>query len=492
MTHWEPTDTPVKIVHAIGGVWHDGRSGSTFRSTCPADGRQLAEVARGQAEDLDDAVRAATDAFATGPWPRLSVSERARWLHRLADHLEADQERLARWEALDTGKPIAETRDGDIPRAIANLRFFADYAQHIPAISWSDTAGRQHTETREPLGVLGLITPWNLPLYLATWKLAPALMQGNCIILKPAELTPLTASRLAAAAMEIDFPPGVINIIHGFGPSEAGEALVRHPGVRAISFTGETATGQAIMAAAAPSLKKLSFELGGKGATLIFADADLDAAVPAAVRAAFRNAGQICLAGSRLLVHRSVRDEVVERVIDGARRLQPGLPLDESTTLGSLISAEHRASVIDAIEGAVRRGARILAGHGVDALPPALTNGAYLAPTVIEAAAQTDAIVQTEVFGPVVTIQTFDDDAEALALANGTAYGLSASLWTRDLRRAQAVSGGLRAGLVWVNTWFARELHTAFGGMGHSGIGREGGRHSLDFFSEAKTTTWEI
>ncbi|MEY4631838.1 MAG: hypothetical protein RIQ81_1958, partial [Pseudomonadota bacterium] len=342
---------------------------------------------------------------------------------------------------------------------------------------------------REPLGVTGLITPWNLPLYLATWKLAPALAQGNTIILKPAELTPLSATLLCELLNEAGLPKGVVNVVHGLGANSAGEALVRHPGVKAISFTGETGTGTAIMKDAAQTLKKLSFELGGKGATIIFDDADLEQAVPTACRAAFRNQGQICLAGSRLLVHESIAGQVIEKLLKQVGSIKIGDPLEDTTTMGSLISTEHRDKVASFVDHAsTARQGEILCG-GKTAQVAGLANGAFFEPTVIAGVKQDSRLIQEEIFGPVLTVQTFKTLEEAIQMTNGVPYGLSCSVFTRDGGRAQQFARRVRMGMVWINGWFIRDLHTAFGGMKRSGIGREGGRYSLDFFSEHKTVT---
>ena len=475
------------LAHFIGGTFHLAGDAETFLDLAPASDEPLAEVALGGKAAIDAAVQAAQQAL-NGPWGRSSAAERARMLRRLAEVTRRYSRELAIIEALDTGKPISETLNGDIPRAAANFDFFADLCAHQPSPSFQSEDGAWHATWREPLGVVGLITPWNLPLYLATWKIAPALAQGNAVILKPAELTPLSAAALGVLATEAGLPPGVLNVVQGFGAGSAGEALVRHPEVRAISFTGETTTGQAIMAAAAPTLKKLSFELGGKGATVIMADADLDRAAATAARAAFRNQGQICLAGSRLLVARSVLGPVLDRLLKATAAIVIGPPLAEATTMGSLICRAHRDKVQSYIDHARgEAGVEIVRGGDV---PAAFRDrGAYLEPTVIMGVAQDSRLIQEEIFGPVLTVQTFADEAEALTLVNGTAYGLSTSIWTRDQSQAMRLARSVRMGLTWVNCWFSRDLHTAFGGMKASGIGREGGQYGLDFFSEFKTIT---
>ncbi len=468
----------------IDGQWMAARSGRTFESINPATGERLAVVHEAGDQDVDLAVRAARRAFREGPWPRLNAAERSRMLDRMGDLIEQHQQELARLETLDTGKPIRESLEIDIPRAAYNFHFFADLIQsaHTECFPMDELA--LNYVRREPVGVAALITPWNLPLYLATWKVAPCLAAGNTCVLKPAELTPLTAARLATIAQEAGLPPGVLNVVQGFGPRSAGEALTRHPEVDLISFTGETTTGQAIMAAAASTLKRLSFELGGKGAAILFADVDLDHTVPILLRAAFQNQGEVCLAGSRILVEQSLYEPLLHRLTAAARCLRVGDPLDPQTEMGALISREHRAKVQAYVEIAAREGGRVLCGGSS---PSGFERGNFFLPTVITGLSPDSRVVQEEIFGPVVVVLPFRDEEEALALANGTAYGLSNVVCTRDLRRAHRVAARLESGIVWVNCWMLRDLRTPFGGYKKSGIGREGGRHSLEFFTEAKT-----
>lgn len=481
---------PDRCRHFIDGQYVESRNDAAFEKVLPAYGESWFDVAHGGEAEVEQAVKAAERA-AEGPWGKTTANDRAKMLRRIGDLIEANVETLALAESIDSGKPLSETLNGDIPRSAKNFHFFADLAAHQSFDTWLGEDGSQHTSFREPLGVTGLITPWNLPLYLATWKLAPALAQGNTIILKPAELTPLSATLLCELLNEAGLPKGVVNVVHGLGAKSAGEALVRHPGVKAISFTGETGTGSAIMKDAAPSLKKLSFELGGKGATIIFDDADLDLAAGTACRAAFRNQGQICLAGSRLLVHESVAGKVIDRLLKHIEAIRVGDPLDDSTTMGALISTEHRdkvASFVELTRSGHKGTGEILCGGKKPAIP-GLEKGAWFEPTVISNVAQDSRLIQEEIFGPVLTVQTFKDFDEALALTNGVPYGLSCSVFTRDGARAQQFARKVRMGMVWINGWFIRDLHTAFGGMKRSGIGREGGRYSLDFFSEHKTVT---
>ncbi len=472
--------------HFIGGEFVKSHDQATFPSISSVTGEKLTDVALGRSADVQSAVDAARTAFFNAGWRNSTYQERAQLLRRIGDLLLKHADELAAIESRDTGKPLCETMHGDIPRAAANFHFFADLCVNQSQPGYTGSDGSFHVSVREPIGVVGLITPWNLPLYLLTWKLAPALAQGNTVVMKPAELTPMSATALCYLLEEAGTPPGVVNMVHGFGADGAGAALVQHPEVKAISFTGETNTGVAIMRDAAPHLKKLSFELGGKGASVIFADADLVKATATATRAAFRNQGQICLAGSRLLVEASVYDEVISRIQEHMDKIIIGDPLNPHTTMGALISVEHRDRVASFVELAQGEGCKILKGGKI---PTALPQGAYFEPTLIGGVKQSSRLIQEEVFGPVLTVQSFHTTSEALDLLNGTPYGLSCSIWSSDPQTLDVMSRGSRMGMVWLNSWFLRELHTAFGGMKRSGIGREGGQYSLDFFSEFKTVS---
>jgi aminomuconate-semialdehyde/2-hydroxymuconate-6-semialdehyde dehydrogenase len=481
-----PQNPSATAFHFINGEFSPSKDGRTFDSINPANGDVLCKVALGGADEVAAAVSAAEVAWREGPWSKTTSTERAVMLRKIGDELLARKQEFAELESMDSGKPLSETLNADIPRAAFNFHFYADLCHHQMSPSFRSDDGSHHITVREPLGVVGLITPWNLPLYLAAWKLAPALAQGNSVVLKPAELTPLTAYALAEVFKKVGLPPGVVNIVQGFGPDSAGEALVKHPGVKAISFTGETSTGSAIMAAGSPSLKKMSFELGGKGASIIFADADIERAAKVATRAAMRNQGQVCLAGSRLLVEESVAARVIEIVKAELAKIKIGDPLDASTTLGALCGVEHRNKVKGFVDHArTIPGVKIEVGGQIPAHMPKA--GAWFEPTLITNVPQDSRLIQEEIFGPVLTVQTFKTFDEAIAMVNGTKYGLSCSVWTKDIDKANHAANKIRTGLVWINCWFIRNLHTAFGGMKQSGVGREGGQTSLDFFSEMKT-----
>ncbi len=470
-----------EIRNFIAGEWQG--TASSIDNFAPATGEVIAWVPRSGAAEVDAAVAAAREA--QPGWARLGMQERSRYLLRIAERLEARAEELTHLESLDTGKPVSLAASMDIPRAIANFRFFANAVLHDnPGFHPMDGTALNYT-LRKPVGVCALITPWNLPLYLLSWKAAPALAMGNTVVCKPSELTPMTAHALADIARDVGLPPGVFNVVHGYG-AEVGDALVRHRDVKLVSFTGGTTTGAKVAEATAASFRKTSLELGGKNPTIVFADADRAKAIDGAVRAGFTNQGQICLCGSRLLVESSIHDEVVAGMVQRLERMRLGDPKDPSTQLGALVSAAHRDKVEGYIKLAVEEGGKIVYGGKRPQLAGPLANGYFLQPTLVTGLSSRARAATDEIFGPVVTVHPFDVDSEAISMANEVRYGLAASVWTRDVSRAHRVAAALDSGMVWVNTWMMRDLRVPFGGMKDSGLGREGGVYSLETFSEAR------
>jgi len=468
----------LRLANFIGGAFVPPQSGAYFDDFEPASGEVIAQIPDSDRADVDAAVAAAKAAFPA--WSRTPAEQRSRVLLKLADLIEQNLEALACLESRDNGKPIGLARRLDIPRAVANFRFFATAILHHASEAHVTDAAALNYTLRQPLGVAGLISPWNLPLYLLSWKIAPAIASGNTCVAKPSELTPLTANRLAELTLEAGLPAGVINIVHGYGP-KAGAAICEHPDVPLISFTGGTVTGAKIAATAAPMFKKLSLELGGKNPNVIFADADLDEAMATTLRSSFWNQGEICLCGSRIFVERSICQDFVDRFAAAAPQLKIGDPSHEETQVGALISEAHLQKVLGYIELAKQEGGTIVAGgKRVDRA------GWFVEPTVITGLGCDRRVMQEEIFGPVVTITPFDGEEEAIAFANSTRYGLSATIWTSDLKRAHRVAAALDAGTIWVNCWLLRDLRVPFGGMKDSGVGREGGFESLRFFTEAK------
>jgi aminomuconate-semialdehyde/2-hydroxymuconate-6-semialdehyde dehydrogenase len=473
------------IPNFIDGRHVEPISGQYLDNIEPATGQVYSRVADSDARDVELAAQAAAKAFPG--WSRTSAAERSRILLDIAQRIEANLDRLAHAESVDTGKPLKLARTVDIPRAASNFRFFATAILHFHSEAYrTDTLALNYT-LRQPRGVAGLISPWNLPLYLFTWKVAPALATGNTAVAKPSELTPTTAHLLTEICQEAGLPAGVLNVVHGYG-AKAGAAIVAHPAVRTISFTGGTATGAEIARTAAASFKKLTLELGGKNPNVVFADADLDEVIKTSLRSSFENQGEICLCGSRIFVESRAYSEFSERFVEEARRLKIGDPLESGMDLGAVISRGHLNKVLSYIRLAREEGGRVLCGGDVpDSLGERCAGGYFVQPTVMANLEPHCRVQQEEIFGPVVTITPFESEDDAIRMANSTPYGLSASLWTRDLARAHRVSEKLECGTVWVNCWLLRDLRTPFGGVKQSGVGREGGDEALRFFTEPKT-----
>lgn len=468
--------------HFIDGRFVPAAHGGSLEVFEPATGAVYATLTDGDGADVDAAVQAAARAFPA--WSATPAEERARLLHAIADAVSARADEFAEAESRDTGKPIALARNMDVRRGIANCRFFAAAAVQFASEAHVSELAVNYT-LRNPHGVVGCITPWNLPLLLFTWKVAPALAVGNCVVAKPSELTPATASLFAEAVVEAGLPPGVLNLVHGRGAS-AGQALVEHPGVRAISFTGGSATGAHLAATAGPAFKKLSLELGGKNPNVVFADCDFERTVEESVRAAFLNQGQICLCGSRIYIERPLYERFRDAFVARAQRLVVGDPKEAGSDLGALTSAGHMEKVLAAIAIARAENGRVLCGGARVRVGGRCADGWFVEPTVIEGLAPGCLTDQEEIFGPVVTLAPFDTETEVVALANGTPYGLVASVWTSDLDRAHRVARCVEAGIVWVNCWMLRDLRTPFGGSKASGVGREGGLEVLRFLTEPR------
>jgi aminomuconate-semialdehyde/2-hydroxymuconate-6-semialdehyde dehydrogenase len=473
------------IQNYINGQFVRGRR--EFADVNPADGSVIAEVTEADDAQVDDAVQAARKAL-RGEWGRIGVRERAARLHKVADAIEARFDCLLKAEVADTGRPVALAAKLDVPRAAANFRVFADTIKMagIESFQTETPDGRSalNYAVRKPLGVVGIITPWNLPLLLLTWKVAPALACGNTVVVKPSEETPATATLLAEAMQDAGIASGVYNVVHGFGPGSAGESLTQHPDVNAVTFTGESRTGAAIMKAVAPSVKPVSFELGGKNAAIVFADCDFEETVRGLADAVFLNTGQVCLCAERIYVERTIFERFVEALKLKAESLRAGWPMEQDTSLGPLISAQHRDKVMGYYRLAREEGATVVTGGGVPEFGDARDQGFYIQPTIYTGLAESARCVKEEIFGPVCHVAPFDSDDEAVAMANDTKYGLAGSVWTTNLKRGHTIAQQLNVGITWVNCWFLRDLRTPFGGVGLSGIGREGGVHSLNFYSE--------
>ena len=447
----------------------------------PATGEVIAHIPKSNLNDVENAVNAAD--LGRDNWANLSLEERTVWLDKIANVLESKSEEIASLESLDTGKPISLARAVDASRSVTNFRFFAEFARNYKDEKFEMKDAINHVILK-PVGIAGLITPWNLPLYLLSWKIAPAIVMGNTVVAKPSELTPLTANLLAEVIHDVGLPAGVVNIVHGIG-SEAGQAIVEHPKVNLISFTGGTMTGRRVAETAAPMFKKLSLELGGKNATIVLDDTNLDEAIPGIARSGFLNQGQVCLCGSRILVSDKIWDEFVDKFVNYVKSMKVGDPSLEDSDLGALVSFAHRDKVESYIHLAQREGGEVLCGGKSPNLSSPFDKGAFLEPTVVSNLSHMSRTATEEIFGPVVTLHPFKTDEEAIEMANCTEYGLAGSVWTGDIKRGTLIAEKIETGMVWVNTWLHRDLRVPFGGIKDSGVGREGGRWSLGFFSEA-------
>jgi betaine-aldehyde dehydrogenase len=475
--------TPIRHQLFIDGRFVDAQSGETLATLNPHDNSTIADVALAAATDVDLAVEAASRAYPA--WSRMAAADRGRILLRLAELIDADIDHLARLESLDTGHPLRDSRTLDVPRTAGCFRYFGGMADKLQGDVVPVETGFLNYLTREPLGVVGQVVPWNFPLMFTSWKMGPALAAGNCVVLKPSEITPLSTLRIAELMSEAGLPDGVVNIVPGLG-AVAGQHLAEHPGVAKIAFTGSTATGRRIVQASAGNLKKVQLELGGKGANIVFDDANLAAAVNGSAWAIFHNQGQACIAGSRLMLHERIADEFLEKFSALAASIRVGNPLDLSTEMGPLTSTLHRDRVLGYVDVARGQGAQIVAGGKAPA-DPALSRGCYVEPTIVKARSHRDRIAQEEVFGPFVTVLTFKDDDEALRIANSTEYGLGSGLWTRDLQRAHRFARELHAGMVWINSYKRVNPGSPFGGVGQSGYGREMGFEAMREYTQVKS-----
>lgn len=478
-----------KILNYIDGKLVEPQSGKFIDNVQPSTGKVYSLIPDSNAQDVEAAYNAAYAAFPA--WAATAPEERSKRMLRLAELIAQHKDELVMAEAIDNGKPVSLAASVDIPRAEANIRFFATAILHFASESHMMNEHAVNYTHRKPIGVVGCISPWNLPLYLFTWKIAPALAAGNCVVAKPSEITPMTAFMLAELAIKAGFPPGVLNIVHGTGPA-CGNAIVEHKGIKAISFTGGTKTGAHIAAIAAPMFKKLSLELGGKNPTIIFADCDFDKMLRTVVRSSFSNQGQICLCGSRILVEDAIYDRFKEAFVARVKNMTVGDPLHAETKSGAVVSKAHMNKILEAIERAKQEGGTVLCGGHRVVLQGELENGFYIQPTVIEGLGPNCITNQEEIFGPVVTLQRFSTHEEAVVLANATEYGLAASVWTQNVSRAHKISAQLESGIVWINCWLVRDLRTPFGGVKNSGVGREGGWEALRFFTEPQNVCVEF
>ena len=468
----------ILVRNYINGIFVDSKE--TIEDINPATSEVIATIPRSNLNDVNEAVLAADKA--RDNWSSLSLDERIKWLEKIANALEARSEEIAKLESLDTGKPIKIARVVDASRSVANFRFFAEFSKEFHEQKFLMEDATNHVIFK-PVGIAGLITPWNLPLYLLSWKIAPAIVMGNTVVAKPSELTPLTANLLAEVFDEVGLPAGVVNIVHGFG-HETGQAIVSHPHVNLISFTGGTITGKKVAETAAPMFKKLSLELGGKNATIVLDDVNLDSAIPEIARSGFLNQGQVCLCGSRILVSDKIWDDFIEKFIEHVSNMKVGNPSSDDSDLGALVSLSHRDKVESYIHLAEREGGEILYGGKRPSLESPFDEGSFLEPTIVSNLDYQSRTATEEIFGPVVTLHKFEKDEDAVEMANCTDYGLAGSVWTSDSARGKSLAEKIETGMVWINTWLHRDLRVPFGGVKNSGVGTEGGRWSLSFFSQ--------
>ena len=478
-----------EVKHYINGQYVGSASGSMFDNINPATGEVISQVHEAGEAEVDAAVQAARAAL-KGPWSKMTLDERSKILHAVADGINARFDEFLEAECADTGKPKSLASHIDIPRGAANFKVFADMVKNVATEAFEmatpDGTGALNYAVRRPKGVIGVISPWNLPLLLMTWKVGPALACGNTVVVKPSEETPTTTALLGEVMKEAGVPDGVYNVVQGYGGDSAGAFLTAHPDVDGYTFTGETRTGELIMQNAAKGVRDISLELGGKNAGIVFADCDMDKAIEGTMRSAFANCGQVCLGTERVYVERSIFDEFVSRLKTEAEKLIIGPPDDATANLGPLISQKQRDKVLSYYQQAVNDGATVVTGGGIPDMPEALKNGSWIQPTIWTGLSDDSAVVNEEIFGPCCHIQPFDSEEEAIEQANRLPYGLASAIWTENLSRAARVAGQVDAGIVWVNSWFLRDLRTAFGGSKQSGIGREGGEHSLEFYTELK------
>ena len=478
-----------EVKHYINGQYVGSASGRMFDNINPATGEVISQVHEAGEAEVDAAVQAARAAL-KGPWSKMTLDERSKIMHAVADGINARFDEFLEAECADTGKPKSLASHIDIPRGAANFKVFADMVKNVATEAFEmatpDGTGALNYAVRRPKGVIGVISPWNLPLLLMTWKVGPALACGNTVVVKPSEETPTTTALLGEVMKEAGVPDGVYNVVQGYGGDSAGAFLTAHPDVDGYTFTGETRTGELIMQNAAKGVRDISLELGGKNAGIVFADCDMDKAIEGTMRSAFANCGQVCLGTERVYVERSIFDEFVSRLKTEAEKLVIGPPDDATANLGPLISQKQRDKVLSYYQQAVNDGATIVTGGGIPDMPDALKNGSWIQPTIWTGLNDDSAVINEEIFGPCCHIQPFDSEEEAIEQANRLPYGLASAIWTENLSRAARVAGQVEAGIVWVNSWFLRDLRTAFGGSKQSGIGREGGEHSLEFYTELK------